>query len=158
MPNPNPSFMQEAIRLSAHGMNLNEGGPFGCVIVRDGVIVGRGNNKVTSTNDPTAHAEVTAIRDACRNLNTFELIGCELYTSCEPCPMCLAAIYWARIGKVYYACTRHDAAEIGFDDEFLYEEMSKDLAARMIPIEQVMRDDAFEVFKSWMVKPDKIDY
>ncbi len=151
-------FMQEAIRLSEQGMNQNEGGPFGCVIVKDDVIVGRGYNKVTSTNDPTAHAEVTAIRDACRHLNTFQLIGCELYTSCEPCPMCLAAIYWAKISKVHYACTRHDAAEIGFDDEFLYEEMTKDMSQRMIPIEQLMREDAFEVFKSWMVKQDKIDY
>lgn len=150
--------MQEAIQLSAQGMNLNEGGPFGCVIVRDDVIVGRGNNKVTSTNDPTAHAEVTAIRDACLQLNTFELIGCELYTSCEPCPMCLGAIYWARLAKVYFACSRRDAAAIGFDDEFLYEEITKDLQERLVPIEQIMRDDAFEVFKNWMVKPDKIDY
>ncbi|MDQ3016896.1 MAG: nucleoside deaminase [Bacteroidota bacterium] len=150
--------MLEAIRLSAHGMNANEGGPFGCVIVRDGTIIGRGNNKVSSTNDPTAHAEVTAIRDACKHLNTFELQGSELYTSCEPCPMCLAAIYWAHIDKVYYGCTRHDAATIGFDDEFLYEEISKALVDRTIPIKQMLQPEAFKVFESWMVKPDKIDY
>ena len=151
-------FMREAIRLSHQGMNLNEGGPFGCVIVRDGIIVGRGNNKVTSINDPTAHAEVTAIRDACQHLQVFELLDCELYSSCEPCPMCLGAIYWARISKIYFACSRKDAALIGFDDDFLYKEIPKELNQRTIPIEQMMREDAMIVFQEWMEKPDKIDY
>lgn len=151
-------FMQEAIRLSNQGMNLNEGGPFGCVIVRNDEIVGRGNNKVTSTNDPTAHAEVTAIRDACRQLNTFKLDDCEIYTSCEPCPMCLAAIYWARLKKVYYACSRVDAGSIGFDDDFIYAEIPKELHQRIIPLEQLMREDAIKVFNDWMIKPDKIEF
>src|SRR4030095_1113397 len=118
-------FMLEAIRLSSDGMNLDIGGPFGCVIVRNNEIIGRGNNQVTSTNDPTAHAEVTAIRNACRQLNTFQLEDCELYTSCEPCPMCLGAIYWSKIKKIYYACTRTDAASIGFSDDFIYNEIPK---------------------------------
>ena len=151
-------FMREAIRLSQQGMNLNEGGPFGCVIVKDGVIIGRGNNKVTSSNDPTAHAEVTAIRDACQHLQVFELIDCELYSSCEPCPMCLGAIYWARISKIYFACSRKDAALIGFDDDFLYKEIPKELNQRTIPIEQIMREEAMKIFQEWMAKPDKIDY
>lgn len=150
--------MGEAIQLSLQGMNANEGGPFGCVIIHNGQIIGRGNNKVTSTNDPTAHAEVTAIRDACRQLNSFELIGCELYTSCEPCPMCLGAIYWARIQRIYYACTRDDAAHIGFDDAFLYKELTIGMENRSIPLTQMMREDALKVFKLWTVKPDKIDY
>ena len=150
--------MREAIRLSRHGMDTNEGGPFGCVIVKDGVIVGRGNNKVTTTNDPTAHAEVTAIRDACARLNTYDLSGCELYASCEPCPMCLGAIYWAKIKRVYFACTRTDAASIGFSDDIIYREIPKELDQRAIPIEQQMREEAMEVFNDWMVKPDKIIY
>ncbi|HNL82672.1 MAG TPA: nucleoside deaminase, partial [Chitinophagaceae bacterium] len=113
-------FMKEAIKLSENGMKNNDGGPFGCVIVKDGKIIGRGWNKVTGTNDPTAHAEVTAIRDACKNLGTFQLDGCEIYTSCEPCPMCMGAIYWARPSKVFYANTRQDAANIGFDDSMIY--------------------------------------
>ncbi|HUR30894.1 MAG TPA: nucleoside deaminase [Saprospiraceae bacterium] len=151
-------FMREAIRLSHQGMSLNEGGPFGSVIVCNGNIIGRGNNKVTSTNDPTAHAEVIALRDACMRLNTFELIDCEIYSSCEPCPMCLGAIYWARINKIYFACSRKDAALIGFDDDFLYKEIPKELTQRTIPLEQMMRDEAMNVFNEWMKKPDKIDY
>jgi guanine deaminase len=151
-------FMREAIRQSHHGMSLNEGGPFGCVIVCNGKIIGRGNNKVTSTNDPTAHAEVVALRDACRQLNAFELIDCEIYSSCEPCPMCLGAIYWARINKIYFACSRKDAALIGFDDDFLYKEIPKELSQRTIPIEQMLREEAMNVFNEWMKKPDKIDY
>ena len=151
-------FMREAIRLSQQGMDQNEGGPFGCVIVKNNVIVGRGNNQVTSTNDSTAHAEITAIRDACKNLNTYDLTDCEVYASCEPCPMCLSAIYWARMKKIYFACSRKDAATIGFDDDFMYNEIPKEYDQRMIPIEQLMHDEAFEVFEKWMVKPDKIDY
>lgn len=150
--------MREAIRLSRHGMDTNEGGPFGCVIVKDGEIVGRGNNKVTTTNDPTAHAEVTAIRDACARLNFYDLSGCELYASCEPCPMCLGAIYWAKIKKVYFACTRTDAAAIGFSDDIIYREIPKQLDQRIIPIEQLMREEAMDVFNDWMQKPDKIIY
>src|SRR6187549_1570210 len=116
-------FMQEAIALSQSGMANNEGGPFGCIVVKGDEIVGRGNNKVSSTNDPTAHAEVTAIRDACKNLGTFQLTGCDVYASCEPCPMCLGAIYWARPSKVYYGCTRQDAAAFQFDDDFIYKEI-----------------------------------
>ena len=152
------NFMLEAIQLSQIGMDHNEGGPFGCVIVKEGKIVGRGHNKVTSTNDPTAHAEITAIRDACAHLQTYELVDCDLYTSCEPCPMCLSAIYWARIRNIYFACTRKDAALIGFDDDFIYKEIPKQFDQRAIPICQLMREDAFEIFKKWMAKPDKIDY
>ena len=150
--------MQEAIRLSQQGMDRNEGGPFGCVIVKNNIIVGRGNNKVTSTNDATAHAEVTAIRDACKNLNTHDLTDCEVYASCEPCPMCLSAIYWARMKKIYFACSRKDAATIGFDDDFMYNEIPKEYDQRLIPIEQCMHDEAFMVFEKWIVKPDKINY
>jgi tRNA(Arg) A34 adenosine deaminase TadA len=151
-------FMREAISLSQKGMRDNEGGPFGAIIVRNGEIVGRGNNKVTKNNDPTAHAEVNAIRDACENLGTFQLSDCELYTSCEPCPMCLGAIYWARLKKVYYACTREDAAKIGFDDDFIYQEIEKPLAERKIPMEQMDREEARKVFDEWEGKEDKIGY
>ena len=150
--------MQEAIRLSAEGMSRNIGGPFGCVIIRNGEIVGKGNNRVTSTNDPTAHAEVTAIRDACHHLNTFQLDDCELYTSCEPCPMCLGAIYWAKLRKIYYACTRTDAASIGFSDDFIYREIPLDHHLRAIPIEQILRDEGLHVFNEWNLKSDKITY
>lgn len=151
-------FMQEAINLSHLGSNNNEGGPFGCVIVKDDQIVGRGNNKVTSTNDPTAHAEVVAIRDACKNLNTFQLDGCEVYTSCEPCPMCLGAIYWARPSVIYYANTRSDAAEIGFDDSLIYDEMKAELQERKIPIINLGREMAMKVFDHWKTKEDKTEY
>ena len=126
--------MHEAIELSKKGMADKEGGPFGCVIVKDDIIVGRGNNKVTSTNDPTAHAEVVAIRDACKNLNSFQLEECEIYTSCEPCPMCLGAIYWARPKAIYFANNREDAAAAGFDDSMLYDEMKCSITERKIPI------------------------
>jgi guanine deaminase len=151
-------FMMEAVTLSKQGVLNNEGGPFGCVIVKDEVIVGRGNNRVTSTNDPTAHAEVVAIRDACKNLSTFQLEGCEIYTSCEPCPMCLGAIYWARPKVVYYANTRCDAADIGFDDSMIYEEISAELDNRKIPIINLGREDALKVFAEWQSKADKINY
>ncbi len=151
-------FMQEAIQLSQQGMSNNEGGPFGCVIVKGDTIVGRGSNMVSSTNDPTAHAEVTAIRDACKNLGTFQLNDCEVYTSCEPCPMCLGAIYWARPKIVYYANNRQDAADIGFDDSMIYEEMVVAVEDRKIPIVSIGRDDALKVFEAWKNKSDKTLY
>lgn len=151
-------FMQEAIELSRKGIEHNEGGPFGCVIVKDNQIVGRGNNRVTSQNDPTAHAEVVAIREACKNLETFQLDDCEIYTSCEPCPMCLGAIYWARPKVVYYANTRNDAAEIGFDDSFIYEEISADIEHRKIPLIRLPQQTAIDVFDAWSKKEDKTAY
>ncbi|ANI88305.1 tRNA-specific adenosine deaminase [Arachidicoccus ginsenosidimutans] len=151
-------FMQQAVALAYEGIQNNEGGPFGCIIVKDDKIIGRGNNKVTSTNDPTAHAEVIAIRDACKNLNTFQLDDCEIYTSCEPCPMCLGAIYWARPKAIYYANTRKDAASIGFDDSMIYDEMTKKLSERKIPIINVGRNDAVKVFEEWKNKEDKTEY
>ncbi len=151
-------FMDTAIEISQKGMQSNQGGPFGAVVVKDGKVIGRGNNQVTSTDDPTAHAEVVAIRDACKNLGTFQLSGCELYTSCEPCPMCLGAIYWSRPDKVYYANTRQDAAAIGFDDEFIYQELDKSIDARKIPFQQLDRDEAIKVFEAWDEKEDKEMY
>jgi tRNA(Arg) A34 adenosine deaminase TadA len=151
-------FMREAVRLSRDKMRRGAGGPFGAVVVRNNKIVGRGWNRVTSTNDPTAHAEVTAIRDACKKLKTFQLDDCELYTSCEPCPMCLAAIYWARFPKVYYANTRKDAAKIQFDDDFIYHEVSVPIARRKIPMTQLLRPEALKVFAEWKTKTDKIRY
>lgn len=152
------TFMQEAIRLADDGMRSDRGGPFGCVIVRKGEIVARGNNRVTSTNDPTAHAEVTAIREACRDLGTFQLSDCELYTSCEPCPMCLAAIYWARIPTVFYGNTRADAAAIGFDDDFIYQQIPLPPAERAIAMQPLLRDAAQSTFKAWSEKTDKVRY
>ena len=148
-------FMKAAVELSINGMLSNEGGPFGAVVVKDGEIVGRGNNKVTSTNDPTAHAEVVAIRDACQNLNTFQLDNCVLYTSCEPCPMCLGAIYWARPKTVYYGCTKKDAAAINFDDDFIYKELEVKMGERKIPFIQIGRDEAIKAFQMWANKEDK---
>ena len=148
-------FMQRAIELSRGNMMAGNGGPFGAVVVRNGKIVGEGWNKVTSTNDPTAHAEVEAIRDACKKLSSFELKDCEIYTSCEPCPMCLSAIYWARIGRIYYGNTRDDAAAIGFDDEFLYREIVKPMAQRSVPIEPLLRNEALVVFTEWTAKSDR---
>lgn len=151
-------FMREAIHLAELGMRSGRGGPFGCVIVRHGEIVGRGHNRVTSTNDPTAHAEVVAIRDACATLETFQLADCELYTSCEPCPMCLSAIYWARIPHVFYGNTRADAAAIGFDDDFIYQQVPLPPAERAIKMELFLRDEAQSAFREWAAKPDKIRY
>jgi tRNA(Arg) A34 adenosine deaminase TadA len=151
-------FMAEAILLSQNGVRNNEGGPFGCVIVKNDKIIGRGNNRVTSANDPTAHAEVVAIRDACKNLGTFQLEDCEVYSSCEPCPMCLGAIYWARPKLVYYANSREDAASIGFDDSMIYEELAIELGKRRIPIINLGREEALKVFKEWQNKSDKIKY
>ena len=150
--------MWAAIRLSRDKMRRNDGGPFGAVIVRHGRIIGRGWNRVTSTNDPTTHAEIMAIREACRRLRTFRLDDCELYASCEPCPMCLAAIYWARIGKIFYAGTRRDAAAIDFDDDLIYREVARPVSRRKIPMKQLLRPDALKVFAEWQSKPDKIRY
>jgi guanine deaminase len=158
MPVSPEDFMREAIALAEQGMRQGSGGPFGCVVVRDGAVVGRGWNRVTSTNDPTAHAEVVAIREACRLLETFELRDCELFTSCEPCPMCLAAIYWARIPRIYYANTRADAAAIGFDDNFLYEEISRRIEERRVVMSQLLADAASASFAEWMRKEDKVRY
>lgn len=151
-------FMEKAVELSLENMRAGKGGPFGAIIVKQGKIVGTGANHVTSDNDPTAHAEVVAIRDACKNLGTFQLDDCEIYTSCEPCPMCLAAIYWARPKAIYYANTRKDAADIGFDDDFLYEELKKNLEERSLPIHQLDKSNALKVFDERKRKTDKIEY
>jgi len=151
-------FMQEAIRLSIDMMRSAKGGPFGAVIIKNGEIIARGFNQVTSHNDPTAHAEVVAIREACKVLNTFQLTGCEIYTSCEPCPMCLGAIYWARPDKMYYANTKTDAANIGFDDDFIYKEIALPLSERNLKTEQIGRADALKAFEEWAQKKDKIEY
>ncbi|MCJ8166379.1 nucleoside deaminase [Pontibacter sp. E15-1] len=151
-------FMREAIRLSVEKMKQGYGGPFGAVIVRKGEVVARGFNNVLSSNDPTAHAEVDAIRKASQALGTFDLSDCELYTSCEPCPMCLGAIYWARCSKVYYGNTRQDAAKIGFDDALIYEEMEKPIDARRIPMHQLLPDEAKEGFVAWEQQEDKKNY
>ena len=151
-------FMREAVKRARAGMERNEGGPFGAIIVRDGQVVGVGNNQVTSSNDPTAHAEVVAIRDACKKLGTFQLTDCILYTSCEPCPMCLGAIYWARPKAVYYAGTKSDAADAGFDDRFIYEEINTELAQRKIPMIQLDREAALALFEAWKRKEDRTNY
>ncbi|MDZ4706235.1 MAG: nucleoside deaminase [Saprospiraceae bacterium] len=151
-------FLRAAIEMARQGMRNNEGGPFGAVIVKDGVIVGSGNNRVTSTNDPTAHAEVVAIREACKHLNNFQLDGCVLYTSCEPCPMCFGAIYWARPDRIVYACSKADAAAIGFDDDFIYKELDLPLPARKIPANQALQEEGREVFKEWTDKSNKTAY
>lgn len=150
-------LMQEAVNLSAEAVKIG-GGPFGAVIVKKGEIVGRGNNKVTVNNDPTAHAEVSAIRDACKNLKTFDLSGCELYTSCEPCPMCLAAAMWARVDTIYYANDRNDAAKIGFDDAAFYKQFVIPAEERDIPMIRVEGTTALNVFKDWENKSDKVEY
>lgn len=152
------AFMKRAIELSLQSVESGQGGPFGCVIVKDGKIIGEGSNRVTSSNDPTAHAEVVAIRNACATLKNFQLEGCEVYTSCEPCPMCLGAIYWARPSKVYYANTREDAASIGFDDSMIYEEIQVPLENRKIPMIPFGREEAIRVFEAWKNKTDKIGY
>jgi guanine deaminase len=152
------NFMRAALREAEAGMRAGRGGPFGCVIVRKGEIVARGSNRVTSTNDPTAHAEVTAIREACAALHTFQLADCELYTSCEPCPMCLAAIYWARIPTVYYGNTRADAAAIGFDDDFIYQQIPLPPEKRAVAMTLLLRDEAQGAFREWAAKSDKVRY
>lgn len=151
-------FMREAIRLSLENVQTGRGGPFGCVVVKDGQIIARGFNQVTTANDPTCHAEVDAIRKACQALGTFQLDGCDLYTSCEPCPMCLGAIYWARPNRVFYANTKVDAAQIGFDDQFIYEELDKPLDARALPMTQLLRDEALASFRAWADSATKTEY
>jgi guanine deaminase len=151
-------FMQEAISLSLTSVETGKGGPFGAVIVKENEIIAKAHNQVTSTNDPTAHAEIVALRQACQVLNTFQLKGCELYTSCEPCPMCLGAIYWARLDRVYYGNTKADAAEIGFDDQFIYEELDRPVRDRQLPMIQLMRDEAQSAFQAWANAIDKVEY
>ncbi|MGH8203120.1 MAG: nucleoside deaminase [Steroidobacteraceae bacterium] len=151
-------FMRQALAEAEAGLRGNCGGPFGCVIVRDGAIVARGKNCVTSTNDPTAHAEIAAIRESCRALNRYSLEDCTLYASCEPCPMCLAAIFWARITRVFYANTRADAAAIGFDDDFIYRQVALPPGQRAIDMRQLLRDEAQAAFREWRAKPDKLPY
>lgn len=151
-------FMKRAIELSREHMAHGEGGPFGAVVVKEGRVIGEGWNQVISRNDPTAHAEVEAIRQACQRVGSFDLSGAEIYTSCEPCPMCLAAIYWARIERIYYANTRLDAARIQFDDNDIYEEIPKPIHERKIPMQQVLRDEAQAVFCEWENKKDKVRY
>ena len=150
-------FMIRAIELSISSAN-GSGGPFGCVIVKDEKIIAEGSNKVTFSNDPTAHAEIVAIREACIKLNTFNLSGCDIYASCEPCPMCLSAIYWSHIENIYYANTRDDAKKINFDDSLIYSEFSKKMEDRKIPIKQMLRDEALKAFEIWDKKKDKIEY
>ncbi len=150
--------MLRAIDLSRACIQSGNGGPFGAIIVRNERIIAEGWNQVTSTNDPTAHAEIMAIRNACQQLDNFSLEGCEIYTSCEPCPMCLAAIYWARIGKIFYANSRRDAADINFDDNFIYQEIPKDISVRKIPMRQCAHDEALMVFQEWQEKENKIVY
>lgn len=150
--------MREAISLARNGMERGDGGPFGCVIVKDGTIIGRGNNRVLKTQDPTAHAEVVAIREACKNLGDFQLTGCVLYTSCEPCPMCLGAIYWARPDRIVLAGTREDAADAGFDDQLIYEELRLPIEERRIPTTGILRPLSKELFEQWKQHPDKMLY
>lgn len=150
--------MRAAIELARKGMESGKGGPFGCVIVQGDTIVGQGANSVTSDNDPTAHAEVVAIRDACQKLQTFQLNDCEVYTTCEPCPMCLGAIYWARPKKVFYAANRFDAAEAGFDDSFIYNELTIPVEARQIPMSSFNREEAVKLFESWKNWEGKVGY
>lgn len=151
-------FMARVIELSRESMNSKNGGPFGALVVRGNDIISEGTNSVTSTNDPTAHAEIVAIRRACTKLKTFQLAGCDIYCSCEPCPMCLGAIYWARPRAVYFAGERADAAQAGFDDAFIYKELMVPPAGRRIPMVQMMRAEAMKVLAEWKAKPDKTDY
>ena len=154
----NKKFMQEAIELAHSNVEGNNGGPFGAVVVKDGEVIGWGKNKVTSSHDPTAHAEIVAIREAAQKLGTFNLEGCEIFASCEPCPMCLGAIYWARLDKLYYAGTKDDAAKADFDDSFIYEEFCMPKEERSIPSSQLMRNEAIKVFEAWIKNEKKIPY
>lgn len=155
---PNPEFLRRAIALATENVSSGRGGPFGAAVVHEGRIVGEGANVVTATNDPTAHAEVSAIRAAAKALGTFTLAGCELYTSCEPCPMCLAAAYWARLDAIYFGACAADAARAGFDDAFLYAEMRRELAERSMPAMQLLRDEAQASFEAWKASPYKVAY
>ena len=157
MNNKSNIFMLRAIELSINSVKFG-GGPFGCVLVKNQKIIAEGTNEVTKSNDPTAHGEIVTIRKACKNINNFNLSGTEMYTSCEPCPMCLSAIYWSHIDKIYYGNTRIDAAKIGFDDNYLYEELKKDLSKRSIAMEQINQNEAKKAFEDWENKTDKIKY
>ncbi len=152
------AFMQEAIQRAVENVRSGRGGPFGAIVVKDGRVIATGTNLVTAANDPTAHAEVNAIREACRAMDAFQLTGCEIYTSCEPCPMCLGAIYWARLDRVYFAATAKDAAEAGFDDSFIYEELKRPHRERRIPFEPMMREAGIEPFREWTQKNDRVQY
>ncbi|HKS95782.1 MAG TPA: nucleoside deaminase [Terriglobia bacterium] len=152
------SWMFQAIQLALENVRAGAGGPFAALVVRDGRAVAKGTNRVTSTNDPTAHAEIVAIREACRSLGHFQLLECEIYSTCEPCPMCLGAIYWARPSKVYYAATRQDAAQAGFDDSFIYDQLQAPLDRRSIPMLQLLREEAKEALRAWESKSDKVKY
>jgi tRNA(Arg) A34 adenosine deaminase TadA len=151
-------FMRMAIALAERNVKKGLGGPFGAVIVKDGIIVAKSANKVALSNDPTAHAEISAIRLASKKLDNFDLSNCVIYTSCEPCPMCLGAIYWSRISKIYYANTKHDAARIGFDDKFIYDELDQPVENRQLPVVQLLRDEALHSFKIWQQSESKIEY
>jgi len=155
--NHNP-FMARAIQLAIENVQAGKGGPFAAVVVREGRILAEGVNLVTSTEDPTAHAEIVAIRQACRNLASFQLSGCEIYASSEPCPMCMGAIYWARLARVFFAATRQDAAAAGFDDAHIYEQIERPVSQRIIPMHQMMREEALAAFQAWDQRPDKIRY
>jgi guanine deaminase len=156
--NADSRFMERAIELSLENVRSGRGGPFAAVVAKDGEIIAEAANCVTATNDPTAHAEIVAIRNACRKVGNFELPGCDLYTTCEPCPMCLGAIYWARPARVFYANTAADAAEVGFDDDFIYSELKRPLADRKVPMIQLMREKALAAFREWQAKTDKAPY
>jgi len=151
-------FMRRAIALAINNVCTGAGGPFAALIVKDGRVLAEGTNRVTATNDPTAHAEVVAIREACRKLGSFQLAGCELYTTCEPCPMCLGAIYWARLAKVFYGCVEVDAAAAGFDDRYIYEQLKLPIDARRMPMQQLLRDEALAVFSLWTKQETKTQY
>lgn len=155
---PNPAFLRRAVELARQNVENGAGGPFAALIVRNGEVIAEAANSVTTTNDPTAHGEVNAIRKACAVLGSFTLDGCEIYSSCEPCPMCLAAIYWARLGALYYGSSQQDAAKAGFDDAFLYEEFRKSPAERKIPGTQLLQDEAWQAFAAWIAAPAKVDY
>jgi guanine deaminase len=154
----NKAFMARAIELAVENVRSGRGGPFGALVVKGGRVIGEGANCVTASNDPTAHAEIVAIRAACATLRTFQLEGCEIYTTCEPCPMCLGAIYWARPARVYFAATAADAAAAGFDDAFIYEQIARPLASRTIPFLEMMREESLACFREWAEKKDRIDY
>jgi guanine deaminase len=156
--NNRENLMKQALREAYENVVSAHGGPFGAIVVKDGVIIGRGRNEVTSSNDPTAHAEVQAIREACRHLNDFQLKGCEIYTSCEPCPMCIGAIYWSRPDAVYYACTQEDAAAIGFDDQFIYDQIALPMSARSIPMKRIDPPDSLLPFETWKLSKDRTEY
>lgn len=158
MDNSDKQFMQMAVDLALQGMRNNEGGPFGAIVVKDTTVIGKGNNRVLYKNDPTAHAEIEAIRDACQNIQSFHLEDCTLYTLCEPCPMCMAAVYWAKLAKVVFGCTRKDAAKIGFADDLIYKELNIPLSERSIPMESILRDKSLRVFDEWIKKHDKVNY